>query len=565
MKKQCKPRIFISVHFFTLFILLYYFSIRSLWFGISRYTIPAMPFILLAVIVFCSFATTLCFINKTYPVCLAIPVFFIDCFFLIINSFICSVILYALPYFIREFFYGVFYLLLLWILYFAIVRLPKLRFFQKKWFPSLILTLLLTVGFLLHFRIPFYNSISSVPVVYAVGNTYQIVFTSHAKGTGWVTIDGVDYSDTYAGYQRSETNVHKITVPMAALDGTGEYTISTSSMLFRSLYGVIQGKTYQKTYQWKGLTPEDGLQYYVLSDTHNTQKTPAAAASYFGDALDLLICCGDAASWVDRESDLTQTLRLAGAITGGRVPVIYARGNHETKGLQAHQLYRYVSADEENFYYTFRIKNVWGIVLDIGEDHGDRYPDYCGTAKFNAYRRAQTAFLDEVLENAQKEFDAPGVDYRIGVCHIPLTIKYSNDHAAAYKDAWIRRLNKMKLTVLFSGHVHQLWYIDDRFEDGATLTLASHYRDGKKDSSSRIMTNAKFPSILVSRRSKGQSLSYPEEPFDTAFIGLAVTADKFKTTMKYTTEKGAVLDNIVCPWYENIEYGSEITIQNKKE
>ena len=172
----------------------------------------------------------------------------------------------------------------------------------------------------------------------------------------------------------------------------------------------------------KGVQTEDGLNYYVISDTHNTIKTPAAAASYWGESLDFLICAGDTASWIDREADLTTFLYLASDITKGEIPVIYARGNHETKGVLAKNYYRYVGSDAGNYYYTFRLKNIWGIVLDMGEDHADDFVEYCDISRFNAYRDEQTAFLDTVLANAENEFNAEGVDYRIGVCHIPLTI-----------------------------------------------------------------------------------------------------------------------------------------------
>lgn len=82
--------------------------------------------------------------------------------------------------------------------------------------------------------------------------------------------------------------------------------------------------------------------------------------------------------------------------------------------------------------------------------------------------------------------------------------------------------------------MYQLWYIDDEFKDRVTLTLSPH------------------------------QLTYPEKAFDTAFIGLAVTGDGETTTMKYTNEAHEILENIVCPWYEDIEYGSEITIKNVK-
>ena len=564
MKKQCKPRLFIASNLITIFNFLCYISIRSMWYGIIRYTTEIVPYLLFAVITFNALTHTLLTLNRKYPAFFAIFSTLINFIFLALNGIVISFTLDAAIYFVREFSYSAGFLCMIGGIFLAITSLHKYSVFQKKWFPTALLLTLLGAGIFLQYDFDLREGPDGTPVVYAVEDTYQIVFKTYSKGTAWITINGIEYNETYAGYRKTEDTIHKIIVPTAALDNTGQYTVSTRSMILRGPFSALQGKTINHTYHWRGLHAEDGLNYYVLSDTHNTQKSPTAAGSYFGDSLDFLISCGDTASWIDREQDLTEMHRLAATITQGQVPVIYARGNHETKGTMAHEYYKYVGADGENFYYTFRIKNVWGVVLDIGEDHRDKYEEFYGAAKFNAYRRAQTEFLDDILENAKYEFDAAGVDYRIAVCHIPLTVKYTNDHARAYKDAWIKRLNKMKLTILFGGHVHQLWYIDDTFEDGATLTLSPHYSGTTEGNASRIMTNANFPAILVSRRSEGQLLTYPEKVFDNDFWGLAVSSDGQWTTMKYTNEAHKVLENITCPWYEGIDYGSEIVIRNEK-
>jgi hypothetical protein len=564
MKKQWKPWLFITSNILTVFNFLVFISIRSMWSGIIRYTAEVVPYLLLCVIFCFAFIHTIFSINKKHPALFAVFSIIINLLFLALNGFIISLTLDAWMYFVREFLYSFGFLGILLGIYCSVIYLHSRAIFQKKWFPTALFISLLFVGFFLTYDLNLRSGIDGTPVVYSVNNEYQIVFKTYSKGTAWVTIDGIEYNETYAGYRKTENSIHKIIVPSAALDHSGTYTVSTRSMLLRGPYSALQGKTVDHTYHWRGLNAEDGLNYYVLSDTHNTQKSPALAGSYFGNSLDFLISCGDNSSWIDREEDLTQMHRLAASITKGAVPVIYARGNHETKGVLAHQLYNYVGADGENFYYTFRIKNVWGVVLDIGEDHRDKYEEYYGAAKFNAYRRAQTEFLDQVLENAAYEFDAKGVDYRIAICHIPVTLKYTNDHAKVYKDAWIKRLNKMKLNVMFGGHVHQLWYIDDAFEDGATLTLSPHYSGTTDGNASRIMSNANFPSILVSRRSEGQLLTYPEKVFDDGFWGLAVSSDGEYTTMKYTNDHHEVMKNITSPWFKDINYGSEIIIENVK-
>lgn len=563
MKKQCPPWLFLTLNLLTILQLLCYIAIRSMWYGIARYSAVAVPYVLLLFIIIAALGHTLLSLNKKYLLIPAIISILINLFFLTLNGVVIYFTLYAYMYFLREFLYGAGFLAIIGALYFSIMTLHDRAVFQKKWFPTALFLVLLIAGCFLKFDFNFRGGIDGTPVVYAVNNNYQIVFQTTSKGTAWITIDGIEYNETYAGYRKTENKIHKIIVPTAALDNSGEYTVSTRSMILRAPFGALQGTTVSKTYHWRGLNADDGLNYYVISDTHNTQKSPTAAASYFGDQLDFLICCGDTATWIDREEDLTQMLRLAATITKGEIPVVYARGNHETKGVKAHELYKYVGSDNENFYFTFRIKNVWGVVLDIGEDHGDKYEEFYDAAKFNAYRRAQTEFLDDILEHADYEYNAKGVDYRIAVCHIPLTVKYTNDHARLYKDAWIKRLNKMNLTILFDGHVHQLWYIDDAFEDGATLTLSPHYSGKTEGNSSRIMTNATFPAILVSRRSEGQLLTYPEKVFDNGFWGLAVNSDGKWTTMKYTNELHQTLENITCPWYEGIDYGSEIVIKNK--
>ncbi len=564
LKTKCKPWLFLSINVFIVLNLLCYFGIRAMWSGIIRYTFDSMPYILLFSLVAACLLCTLMSLNRKFYLIPGILFTLIGLLFFGLDAYIISLTTEASHYFIREFSYGLLFLGILALLYCAIFVLPKFSFFQKKWVSSVGLLLLFVIGVLWRFDVLLPNSINCTPAVFAVEDTYQIVFTTSAKGTAWVEIDGVEYNDTYAGYRTTENRIHKITVPMEALDNAKEYTIYAKSMLLRGPYSSMQGKTIQKTFRWRGVTPEDGLNYYVISDVHNIKKTPVEAATYYGDTLDFLINCGDQVSWIDRTEDLTETFLMCGKITGGEVPVIYARGNHETKGVKADELYYYVGADGQNFYYTFRMKNIWGIVLDIGEDHADDFVEYYGAAKFDAYRDEQIAFLDEVIANADTEYNAPGIDYRIAVSHIPLTIKYTKDYAASWKDAWVERLNRMNLSMSFCGHVHELWYVDPAFEDGSTLVQCEAYSGKASGNSKRKMSAATFPSILVSKKSEGQQLTFKEHVFDTKFIGVAASTDYHTTTLRYTNEKKEVVGNIISPWFSEITYGDKIEIKHTK-
>ncbi len=564
MKANWKKISFMVVNVLLVFNLLCYFGIRAMWSGIIRYTFEPMPYILLAVLLITCLGATALNMNKKYPLAMTIWGGILSVLFLGLDAYIISLTTEATHYFIREFLYGLFYVAVIALIVFLWSFVSKMEWFQKKWMPSLLMVLLFVGGLFAVFEINLFNGIDRTPVVYAVEDEYQITFTTASKGEAWVVIDGVEYNDTFAGYRYTENTIHKISVPMEALDQAGEYTVYTRAMLLRGPYCSLQGETISKTYKWKGMDTSDGFNYYVISDNHNTMKTPLAAASYWGEDLDLLISCGDTVSWIDREADLTNMLYLASDITKGEIPVVYARGNHETKGVLADEYHKYVgSTAEEKFYFTFRIKNLWGIVLDVGEDHADDFVEYAGIAKFDAYRAEQTAWLDEVLANAENEFDAEGVDYRIAVSHIPLAIKYKNDHAGAAKDEWLKRLNQMKLTILYSGHVHELWYVDPSFEAGSTLTQVPEYSGKETGNSERIMADADFPMVLVSKRGDQQLPSDPEKIFDTGFIGVAVTVTENETILQYTDDEKNVLE-VISPWFSDIKYGKEIHVPNVK-
>lgn len=563
MKKECKPIPFLVMNILLVLNLLIFWSIRSMWSGIIAIAGKPVPYILLVVLALTTLLATTLSLNKKYNKFVFILGSILDVLFLGLEVYMLSVTLDSLHFFIREFLYGIAFVGSIALVVFLCFYSHKISWLQKKWLPPVFIVVLVLGGFFTIFDIQLTNGIDKTPVVYAVEDTYQITFTTQAKGEAWVVIDGVEYNDTYAGYRKTENDIHKITVPMEVLDNAASYTVYTRAMFLRGPYESLQGPVISETYTWKGVNTNDGLNYYVFSDNHLASKAPAAAANYWGEDLDFLISLGDTANWIDHKDELTQLLYLASDITKGEIPVIYARGNHETKGLFADEYHNYVGADGENFYYTFRMKNIWGIVLDVGEDHEDEHVEFAGLARFDDYRATQTAFLDEVLANAENEFNAEGVDYRIGICHIPLTFTKVDDPLADQKTAWIQRLNQMNLTIMYSGHLHELMFADSSIEDGSTLTLLPAYSGKENNNDQYVMSNATFPTILVSKRGVEQPRTDKENVFDKVFIGVAASVDGDETVLKYTNEKMEIVET-VSPWFEGVTYGEEIRVPNIK-
>lgn len=561
MKKQCKPRTFLIVNALLIFNLLCFFSIRSMWSGIIAIAGKPTPYILLAILTITTLVTTAFSMKQKYCRFTMIWGCVWNVIFLALDGYILSITLDSLQFFVREFLYGLGFLGAIALFIFLVFYSSKIEWLQQKWVRIACFVMLFVIGFFLAFDITLINGIDKTPVVYAVGDTYQITFTTQAKGEAWVVIDGEEYNDTYAGYRKTENTIHKIEVPMEVLDNATEYTVYTRAMYLRGPYESLQGQTISKTFNWKGVDSSNGLNYYVFSDNHHNSKTVQDASDYWGEDLDFLISCGDTVNWIDSENELTSLLYLASDITKGEIPVIYARGNHETKGVLADEYYNYVGADGENFYYTFRLQNIWGVVLDIGEDHADDHIEFAGVAKFADYHEEQTAFLDSILENAENEFDAEGVDYRIGICHIPITVSTEDDHIAELKSEWVERLNQMKLSIMYSGHLHELWFIDSEFEDGSILTQIPEYSGKDTDNKEHIMSAANFPTILVSRRSYTQLPTVKENVFDKVYIGVAVSVENGETILQYTNEKGEIVKTI-SPWFREIQYEDEIRIKN---
>lgn len=559
MKKDLKLWASVVLASLAVFNTLLYFSIRSMWSGIIAILGSSSPFIIMAIIFLLAVVSVLMLFFNYRKLLPSIIIFAAEIFFLAVEFYIISVTFDSLIFFIREFALAFLCLALFSLIVYALFFFPKTKLFNVKWFKTLLCFVIIAVFMFSYFGFGF-NSIDSTPVVYAVNDEYQIVFTTKLKGTAWVVVDGEEYNDSYAGSRISNQTIHKISVPMEKLDNAKSYTLYSRAMFIRGPYSALQGRTISAQYNWKGVDNSNGINYYVVSDSHMTTKAVTSAANYFGEDLDFLVCAGDHANWVDTSFDALFAHKIAGAVTKGQIPVVYARGNHETKGNLANELHRYVGSDGEKFYYTFRLQNLWGVVLDLGEDHGDDWSEFYDSSRFEAYRSEQTAFLDSIIENKENEYDAEGVEVRIAICHIPVSFMYRSDHAEQHKINWVERLNQMKLTVMFSGHRHQLMYLAADLPSDTALTYYKEYAGYDGSRPDGYATNANFPMFIVSRKTTTQTITVADT--NSNFTGVAVSINNAETTVKYTDQNKNVLE-IMSPWFKGENYGTTFTFENK--
>ncbi len=363
--------------------------------------------------------------------------------------------------------------------------------------------------------------ISTGAVVYAVEDSYQIVFSTSDQAIAWVEIGAERYYDLYAGSMRSADRVHKIEVPQTVLDAAGGYRICAKQMIYRGPFGGYTGETLTESYDFRPVDTSDGLDYFTLSDVHEAidAATQAAGAR---NSWDFIVLLGDLVSMVETEEDANLANELAYRLTGGEIPVIYARGNHEIKGEQAENLYKYVGSRDQEFYYTVTLgEDIFAVVLDLGEDHEDDWWEYYGTAQFDRYRQAQTWMLETVLsEGAYKDYT-----YRMAICHIPIVYVDEDGLFGDFRRDWTALLNQMDLDISLSGHQHRVWqFIPGAVEPGTELVFTESYSGEIGKIEGGTLTDFNFPTFLAGQRSLAQ-LGGTQKFGYSQYLGLGTHVD----------------------------------------
>lgn len=358
-------------------------------------------------------------------------------------------------------------------------------------------------------------------VVYAVEDDYQIVFSTSDSAAAWVEVGGECYYDLYAGSMRSVDKVHKIEVPQHVLDAAGGYTVCAQQMIYRGPFGGYKGETISQSYEFRPVDTADGLDYFALSDVHEAVEAAAKATATRAD-MDFLILLGDIVSMVETEEDAQLANELAHAVTGGQIPVIYARGNHEIKGEYSEVLYKYVGSRDQDYYYTVTLgEDIFAVVLDLGEDHEDDWWEYYGTAQFDRYRQAQTEMLEDVLESGDYE----NYRYRMAICHIPIVYVDDGGLFEEFRQEWTQLLNEMDVDISLSGHQHKIWYfLPGEIEPGTQLVYTKGYRGEEGVTLDAYLTDFRFPTMLVGRRSLGQAGGTQQFAM-TEYLGMGIQVD----------------------------------------
>jgi len=294
------------------------------------------------------------------------------------------------------------------------------------------------------------------PAVFAVGNTYQIMVEIQIEALMSVKIADKVYYDETNGIMNSLSALHCVSVPTEVLDNAKEYTVCVRPLIERKPYFTETKEQIEFHYQFSPI-PENNVRAYHISDAHNQIDGPVNAAKTFG-SIDFLILNGDIIDHSGSPEKFSNIYEICAKLTKGSIPVIFSRGNHDMRGNFAEKFADYTPSQHGNTYYTFKLGTIWDMLLDCGEDKRDGSKEYGFTVACHAFRERQTAYIREVIKNAQTEYAAPNVKTRLVIAHNPFTQQFASPfdiEEDIYRE-WASLLKEhIKPDLMICGHTHK--------------------------------------------------------------------------------------------------------------
>lgn len=307
------------------------------------------------------------------------------------------------------------------------------------------------------------------PYLQAMGDSgVNILWTTNRDAVGWVEMAPGDSSQFYAVEHKRRFDVanglkNVGTLHNVRIDGLDpatryRYRIYSQEVLNRNGYEIQYGsvaaaKAFQarlpafKTNDRKA----DHVNFAIINDMHQRNeviKTLLGQVNWKN--TDMVFFNGDMVnSSISEQQVFASFMDTADSMFADRIPMYYARGNHETRGPFASEFPKYFPSPSGHLYYLLRSGPVCFIILDTGEDKPDSDIEYSGITNFDAYRDQEAAWLKEALKRPEY-LQAP---YKVVICHIPPFGNWHGETEVANK--FVPLLNSAGVQVMLAAHLHR--------------------------------------------------------------------------------------------------------------
>ena len=306
------------------------------------------------------------------------------------------------------------------------------------------------------------------PCVFVIGDEYEILTVAKKNGIFSVCVDGQVYYEDNSGALSSQKNFAKIRVPQKALDNAKKYEVFYRETLNRKAYYSELGAPETQAFCFKPLIKTQDIKIYHIADVHYRFEIAKKTAEFFGDDTDLFVVNGDIGE-VETEENYLEVCKFVGDIAKGEIPVVFVRGNHDTRGKLAEKFTDYFPANGKKTYFEFTVGALHGLALDCGEDKWDNHKEYGameyygakapevygGVNIFERYRKGETAFLQGVQAKDGLTF---------AVSHIcPAQTAQTHDSPFAIEqdtyEIWNKELARIGVKFMLTGHMHKAYIL----------------------------------------------------------------------------------------------------------
>jgi acid phosphatase type 7 len=324
---------------------------------------------------------------------------------------------------------------------------------------------------------------TTLPALEIVGGPYLQAPTPTSMTIVWTTnvkcVSKVEYGPSadempnvatvaHYGLIDANTTLHKVTVSGLRPGTACHYRAISTQILDFQPYKVKYGPSAKSEGQFTTLDPDkEKFSFCVINDRHDrAAELRKGLCNIKWDGVDMVVALGDVMNDPASESQIfCNFIDPCAEFFAGRIPLIFVRGNHETRGALARNLMDYFPTESGRYYYSFDHGGVHFLVLDGGEDKADSSNEYSGLAAFNAYVKRETEWLEQELRSPAFAH----ARFRVCLLHMPPAPeplpflpggKSDDDPIKFIRSPWIRdhwspMLSKAGIDLMLSGHTHR--------------------------------------------------------------------------------------------------------------
>ncbi|MEI3554533.1 MAG: fibronectin type III domain-containing protein [Alistipes senegalensis] len=256
-----------------------------------------------------------------------------------------------------------------------------------------------------------------------------VVWTTSKPALSWVEVAPDDgrsfyaqehtrYYQTVAGRKLADRTLHAVRIKGLKPGTDYCYRIFSQEVTAwpqrgKASYGRVAASDVfrRKPYPFRTF-PDSGADcsFIVFNDIHGRADYMAELCKKIDfSELGFVVFNGDMSSSVESEEQLfADYVDTSAALFASGTPILFNRGNHETRGVWSDRLIDCFPTRSGEFYGIYRYGDVCLLVLDCGEDKPDSDVEYYGLADYDAYRAKECEWLKRAVQS--EEFLGIGAD-----------------------------------------------------------------------------------------------------------------------------------------------------------